>query len=80
MVAPEYLATEVLESVEDVKRPFDLWEFGNSSDVYSIGLAFLEIITLVPMWMQYKTSVKSKIMKPREGLLATVNRSTMRII
>lgn len=40
-MAPEYLATEVLESVEDVKRPFDLWEFGNSSDVYSVGIAFL---------------------------------------
>lgn len=59
---------------------FDLWKYGNVSDVYSIGLAFLEIVTLIPVWMQFRTLVKTRTMKPRDGLLWTSNRSTARIL
>jgi hypothetical protein len=32
------------------------------------------------MWMQQRASVKSKIMKPRDGLLSTGSRSSVRIL
>lgn len=41
---PEYLATEILQSMSDERGDdrFDLWQGGgNVSDVYSLGLAFL---------------------------------------
>ena len=32
------------------------------------------------MWMHQKASIKSKIMKPRDGFLSTPNRSSVRIL
>ena len=41
LLSPEYLAPEILESLEDLRKPFDLWQYENASDIYSIGLTFL---------------------------------------
>ncbi len=82
MVQPEYLATEILDSMDDTTKQFDLWEMDNLSDVYSLGLTFLEIVTLVPISVEYRTVVNTKsMMKPRKGLLSTNGvRSPKRII
>ncbi len=42
---------------KSIVKEHDLFEFGNKTDVWSMGLMVLEIITLIPVWIGQKCMV-----------------------
>jgi hypothetical protein len=51
-----------------------VWGAKGSADIWSLGLTFFELITLVPVWVTAKCSLIHRPAIVRNGVLAAPNR------
>jgi serine/threonine protein kinase len=72
-VSPEYLAPEIIRQFVGEGEE-DIWKDKGSPDIWSLGLTFFDIITLIPIWISNKCSLIQKPAILRRGILFTPDR------
>jgi serine/threonine protein kinase len=72
-VSPEYLAPEIIRQMLGDDE-CDVWESRGSPDVWSLGVTFFELITLIPVWVSSKCSLLHRPTVSRCGILSAPGR------